>query len=72
MEVIKLGDNIKVKECRCDKCESTFSYTKYDVKTYNANWERTGIESSRQYADEHIFCPVCNKKIILDSWFNMF
>lgn len=72
MKVLKLGKDIKANRYVCDNCRSMLSYTKYDIKTHYGNWQRTGVESSERYAEEHIICPVCNARIILKTWRDSF
>lgn len=68
MKVIKLGNGIKTNRHKCSDCGSLFSYTQYDIKKEYKDLGRIGIETSLSYTNEHILCPVCNKKIIFKSW----
>lgn len=69
MEIIKFGENIELTRCKCPNCSSILLYTEYDIKEYFGNWKRTGVESSKRYRDEHIICPVCGTKTVLNSWY---
>lgn len=66
MRIIK--NNLEETEQVCNKCESIFGYTKLDINTKNGEWYRTGMESSSRSCERYVICPVCDNRIILETF----
>ena len=66
MRIIKMGE-IEETELKCSNCGTTFAYNKYDTEIKYGNWIRTGSEDSEKWVIEIVRCPICDKKIEINS-----
>lgn len=70
MRIVKSNlskEELPEKELTCIFCKSVVAYTERDIHK-RVTTMRTGTESSTDYINKYIICPVCNNTILLEHY----